>query len=107
MYSRLTLVIEIGHGDEGLPVNLVNLVNSADIRVLQRCRGFRFPDKAPTAFVVRDQVGSQKLERDGTAELFVDRFVDPTHPAFPKFFEDFVMRDGLAGHGFKVRVNLV
>ena len=47
-----------------------------------------------------DQVGSQKLERDGTAELFVDRFVDPTHPAFPELFEDFVMRDGLTGHGF-------
>ena len=46
--------------------------------------------------------GYKKLERDGAIELLVDGFVDDTHPALAKLFEDFVMGDGLAGHDFRV-----
>ena len=75
--------------------------------MLQRCRGLGFADEAAPAFVIRYQVRGEKLERHDTVEIFVDGFVDDTHAALPEFFENFVMRDGLACHGFLGRVNSV
>ena len=51
--------------------------------------------------------GDQKLQRDGAVELLVDGFVYDAHADLAKLFEDFVVGNGLAGHGFRVRVNLV
>ena len=78
------------------------LVAAAEETLASAGCGLGFADEAPTAFVVRDQVGSEKLQRDGAIELLVDGFVDDTYPALAKLFEDFVMGNGLAGHDFRV-----
>jgi hypothetical protein len=79
------------HGDESSPIRLVNLVDGADVRVVQSRGSFSFPlETAECLFVVREIVW-EKLERDLTTELQVLGLVDDTHPATAQFLEDAVV----------------
>jgi hypothetical protein len=43
----------------------------------------------------------QKLERNETVETTIFGFVNDSHPAATELFDDAVMRDGLADHGWQ------
>ena len=81
---------------------LVDLVDRADVRVVQRGRSFRFPlETAESLCVVGEFVG-EELQGDVTTELEVFPFVDHTHPPASDPIEDAVMGNCLT-HGLRGR----
>src|SRR5215472_3802307 len=92
------LPFEILHDDEGLAFMLADLVNRADVRVVERRGGAAFALKAFECLRVRGNAVGQELEDDVPAELCVFSLVDYTHPSAAELFEDTVMQNGLADH---------
>ena len=72
--TALDLLLErhafvVRHRDEELSrVGLADLVDGADVRVIERGGGFGFLDEAPLGLVVGAEVWRQKLERDRSVE---------------------------------------
>ncbi len=67
--------------------------------VIQGRRGLRFPLKPGEGLRIPGYILRQELERDETVETSILSFVDDSHTAATKLFNDAVMRDGLADHG--------
>jgi hypothetical protein len=86
------------HGDERLPLPLANVVNRADVEVVQRLRGLGFALKAGECLWVEGNRLGQKLEGDETMQSHVFGFVDHVHPAATELLDDTVVRDCLADH---------
>jgi hypothetical protein len=83
------------HGDEGSPVRLVDLVDSADVRVVQRRRSLGFAlESAESLRVVGEFVG-KKLQSDVATQLQVFAFADHTHATTADLAEDAVMGNRL------------
>ena len=84
------------HGDENLPVLVLNFVDGAYVWVVQ-CRGrLRLTLEASQSLSIFRNIFGQKLQGNEAVELGVLSFVDNTHPAAAKLFDDAVVRDGLA-----------
>ena len=96
LFDRLPL--QIGHREEGLPVNFIYLIDRADIRMIQRRCGLRFTEETGFMFLVFEDVGTQEFQSYGAFELGVFGLVDNTHPAPAEFGEDLVVADRRAGH---------
>src|SRR5208283_6056663 len=86
------------HGDKGSPVGFVNLIDGADVGVVQRGCGLGFPLKTAQGHCVLGEVVGKELQGDVAAELQVFRLVHNTHPAAAELLDDAVVRDGLADH---------
>src|SRR6476660_1126508 len=72
-YVAEGLTLQQFHRDEGSPIGLVNLVDRADVRVVQRGRSLGFPlETAKSLCVVGEFVGKE-LQRDVATELEVFR----------------------------------
>jgi hypothetical protein len=97
------LAVEKFHGDEGLAVLLANVVNGADVRMIERGGGLGFALETGEGLRVARDVLREKFQRDETAEARVLGFVDDTHAATTEFFDDAVVRDGLADGEAEVR----
>lgn len=67
------------HGDEGLALRLADVVNYADIRMIQGRSGTRLSLKAIQCLLIARQLRRQKLERDVATEAGVFGFVNDTH----------------------------
>ena len=90
--------VEELHGDEGLALFLADVVNRADVGMVESGRGLGFALKAGQSLrIVRDLFG-EKFEGDETMEACVLRFINNTHPATAQLCDDVVMRDGLPNH---------
>ena len=79
MFQRYA--VEIFHHDEGLTVLIIDLVNGADVRVIQRRGGFSLALEAAQSLGIFGYIVGQKLQGDESAELDVFRFVDDAHTA--------------------------
>ena len=90
--------IEEGHYDEGAAIDLVDLVNGADVGMIEFRGGLGFPLETLAAFFVAQQVRSEEFEGDGAVESGVLGLIDDSHAAFTKLLGDLVVRDGLADH---------
>ena len=88
-----------GHDDERPPVGLVDLVNGADVGMVERGGGLGFALEALAAFVVAEQVRREEFEGDGPVEFRVCGFVHHAHPAFTELVGDAVVRDRGADQG--------
>src|SRR5207244_10044523 len=77
---------------------LINLVNGADIGVIQGGGRLRLALETGQCLRVSGNLLRQKLESDETMESGVFGFVDNTHPTTAQLLKDAVMRDGLAEH---------
>ena len=86
------------HGDEVASVVLANLVDRADIWVVQSGGGASFALKTVERERIFFRLGRQELERDMAAQVDVLGFVDNAHPSAAQLREDTVVRDGLADH---------
>jgi hypothetical protein len=84
------------HGDECLSFLLADVVDCANVGMIQRGGGLGFALKAGQSLRIAGYSLRQKLERDKTSETGVLGFVDDTHSAAAEFFEDAVMRDRLS-----------
>ena len=90
------LAFEALHGDEGVAVFLADVVDGADVGVIERGGGLGFALEAGERLrVFGDGVG-EEFQSDETIEAGVFGFVDDAHAAAAEFFEDAVMGDSLA-----------
>jgi hypothetical protein len=86
------------HGDEGSPIGLVNLVDRADVRVVQGGRSLGLPlETAESLCVVGEFVGKE-LQRYVATELEVFGLIHHTHAPAANLAEDAVMGNRLP-HG--------
>jgi hypothetical protein len=85
------------HGDPGKAVLFADVVDGADVRVIQGGCGFRLaPKPAQRQRILRHIVG-QELERDKAIEARVLRLVHHTHAARPDLGLQFVRPDRRPG----------
>src|SRR5271157_5353339 len=86
------------HGQKGLAVLLANVVNCADIRVIQRRCGLSFTLKTGECLRVTADLRWQELQGDEAAKAHVLSFVNHSHAAAAEFLDNTVMRDDLVDH---------
>ena len=75
------------HRNEADPVDLVHLVDHADVGMLEGRRGSSFPKEAPLAVLVPDEALGESLQGDFAVELDVESPVDDPHAAAVDFLE--------------------
>ncbi len=92
------LALQKLHGDEGLTLVLVYVVDGADVSVIEGGSGLGFTPEAFLSLVVGEQPHRQELQRDGSVEARVLGFVDDTHTPAAELLDDPVVGDGLADH---------
>src|SRR5258706_40107 len=86
------------HCDKSFAVHFANVVNSANIRMIQCGCGLRFDLKTGQGMSVPGNLCGQELERDKTVQPRVFRLVDDAHPPAAQLLHDAVMRDGSPDH---------
>src|ERR1700719_2502156 len=84
------------HGDEGPAGFLANVINGADVRMIQGGGSFGFTPAPAERMRIAGNIIRQELESHETVESRVLSLVDDTHPALAEFFDNAVVRDGLA-----------
>ncbi len=90
--------VEKFHRDEALAVVLADFVDGADVGVVQRGSGAGFAAKAFESLRILRNVFGEEFERDKATEGGVFGLVNNAHPAAAQFFDDAIVRDGLADH---------
>lgn len=90
------LPIQIFHGDEGLAFRFADVVDGADMGVIQRTRGTRFPAESFDRVGVAGELARQELQGDEATEPGIPATVDDAHAASPQLLDNSVMRNGLA-----------
>ena len=86
------------HGDEGLAVLFANVVDGADVGMVQCRSGLRLPPKPLQCLMVAGHVFREKLEGHEAVEAGVLGFVNHTHAPAAELLDDAIVRDGLADH---------
>jgi len=86
------------HHDEGLPLVLSDVVNRADVGVVEGGGGLRLSSEALYSGRVAEDPIREKLQRDGSVQPGVLGLVDHTHPPAAELLDDPVVGDGLADH---------
>ena len=101
-YARLQRgALQILHGDEGAAVLFADVMNRADVGMIQRRRGPGLALKAVHGLAVPSQFVGHELERDEAMEPRVFRFVDDAHAAATELLDDAIVGDRLP-HGSAV-----
>jgi hypothetical protein len=93
-----SLSLQQFHGDETSPIGLVNLVDCADVRVVQRGRSLGFPLETAEGLCVVSEFVRKEFQGDVAAELQVFRLIDHTHTPAADPAENAVMGNRLP-HG--------
>ncbi len=102
------LALEQLHRDERLlnavllahvfKLHLLDRINSADIRMVQRRGSARLQKKTVESILVARKLRRQKLQRHLAPQIQIQRLVHDPHPAAAKLAGNAVMRDGLPNH---------
>jgi len=82
---------------------LTDVVNRADVRVIQRRGGFSLTSKTIERSLIAGHLDRQEFESHGAMESGVLRFVHDAHAATTESFENTVVGDGLPEEGLRVR----
>ena len=83
------LAFEVFHADEHLAIGgLVDVVDDADVVVLQRGGGLGLVDKPLFCFGIPGQFRRKEFESDGALEAGVLGLVDDTHPSAPQVLDN-------------------
>ena len=91
-------VEQLHHHELALPACDADVVERADVRVIEVRDDARFALEALDRFGVGAGFVGQELDRDLAAKARVFRFVDHAHAAGAEARQDLVVRDGLADH---------
>src|ERR1700687_2480142 len=86
------------HGDEVSSIGFVNLVDSADVRMVQRGRSFGFPLETAEGLCVVGQFVGKELQGNMATELEVFRLIHNAHAPATDLAVDAVMGNRLT-HG--------
>src|ERR1700675_3217687 len=92
------LPVEQFHGDEGSPIGIINFVDRADVRVVQRGRSLGFPLKTTEGLGVVSEFVGKELQGDVATELYILGLIDNAHAAATQLLDDAVVRDCLVYH---------
>ncbi len=84
------------HGNESLTIFLTDVVNRANILMIQSRRRLRLALEAGQCLRVSGDFFGQKLESNEAMQPRVLGFIHHTHTAAPELLDDAVVRDGLA-----------
>jgi hypothetical protein len=93
------LALQILHGNEVLPLKLVDVVDRAYIGMIQCRSRLCLASEALQSVLVLGQLFWQKLQGDGALKLGVLGLIDNTHSASAELFDDTVVGDAFADHG--------
>ena len=94
------LAFEKGHGNEGLAFDFIDLVDVADVGVIECGGRFRLSPEPRLNFLVAEQVSRQEFQSYRTLEVRVLSLVNDTHAALAELPGDLVVRDGSVDHAF-------
>ena len=86
------------HDDERLAIVLADVVDGADVGMVQRGCGARFNAEALNGLSIARQILGDELQRDRTAKAGVVGAVDDAHAAGSKLMEHPIVRDCFADH---------
>src|SRR6202035_2226958 len=92
------LPLEKLHRDESISIVLVDLVNGADVGMVQGRSGLRLPLEAAERLRVFCDIIGKELQRHKAFQLGVLGLVDDTHPTSAEFLDNPVVGNGLAEH---------
>ena len=84
------------HSDEGLAVLFADIVDGADVGVIERRGGLSFPFKTGEGLGIFGDVVGEEFQSDKATKACVFGFVDNAHASAAEFFQNAVMREGLA-----------
>ena len=84
---------------KGWSAGLVDIVDGANIRVIEGRCGARFALKAVQRLAVSGHFGGKKFQGHVTAEAGVFGLVDHAHSASAQSFKDSIVRNSLTEHG--------
>jgi hypothetical protein len=88
--------LQILHGDKSLAVLLPDVVDGANVRMVQSRSGLRLPLKAAKGLRILGDVIGQKLEGNEAVQPDVLGLIDSTHAAAAHLLQHAVMRNGLS-----------
>ena len=83
------------HRNESLPILISDIMNGADVGVIQSRRGLGLALKPGQGVRISGYILRQKLKCDETVEANILRLVDDAHAATTELFQNAVVRDGL------------
>ena len=92
------VAFEILHGDEQPPLMLGDLIDGANVGVIQSRGGAGFATKTLEGLRILGNVIGQKFEGDEAAEFCVFGLVNNAHATTAELLNNAVVRDGLADH---------
>jgi hypothetical protein len=102
MVSFSVAALQILHRDEGAAVLLADVMNGADIGMIQGGRGASLPLEPAQRLLVASQIVRQELEGHEATEPGVLRFVNHAHAAAAELLDDAVVGEGPADQGRRV-----
>src|ERR1700680_1469966 len=85
-------------GNEGLAILLANVVNGADVGVVQCGSSLGFASKASQSLGITGNLLGKKLKGDEAMQPGIFRLKDNAHATTAKFLDDAVVRDSLPDH---------
>jgi hypothetical protein len=101
--NRQRLALDVLHHQEIDPLVMSDVVQRADVRVVQRRHGARLAFEALACVDIARDVGGQHLDRDGAIETGVARFVHVAHAAGADVRDECVRSDMAASEVFVCR----
>ena len=84
------------HGDERMALVLADVMNRANVRVIQGGGSLRFALETSQSLRVFGHFVGQKFQGDEAVQAGVFGFIDHSHAAAAELLDDPIMRDGLA-----------
>jgi len=86
------------HGDESLSILLADVVNGADVWMIEGGRRLSLALETPERLRIASYFIGEEFESDEASEASVFRFINHPHAPAPKSFNDAVVRNCLADH---------
>src|SRR2546423_12112851 len=90
--------IEEFHGDEGFAVLFADVVDGADVGMVEGGGSLGFPLEARQSLRITGDLFRKKFEGHEAMQADVFGLIDHTHPAAAQLLDDPVMRYGLTDH---------
>jgi hypothetical protein len=95
--------VEILHHDERMPVLLADLMNRANVRMVQSRSGARLAAKPLKSLRVAHNIVWQELQRHEAAELSILGLIHNAHASAAEFFNNAIVRNRAANKGQGIR----
>src|ERR1700747_828524 len=88
--------LEKFHGDEGLAILFADVVDGADVGMIERGGGLSFALKARQCLGIAGNSLRQEFQRYEGSKTSVLGLIDHAHPTAAEFLDDLIVRDGLS-----------